>query len=90
MEHKRVFVVGYMGVGKSTSGSRLARLMDLPFLDTDASCAGVRTAASMPSLTSLAKTIPALERDLLRELVAAPRCRFHRRRRRAMGTTWPS
>ncbi len=29
-------MVGYMGVGKSSSGSRLASLMGLPFLDTDA------------------------------------------------------
>ena len=36
MQDKRVFMVGYMGVGKSTSGARLAKLMDLPFFDTDA------------------------------------------------------
>lgn len=35
MEHRRVFVVGYMGVGKSSSGRRLASLMGLPFMDTD-------------------------------------------------------
>jgi len=35
MQEKRVFIVGYMGAGKSTSGSRLAKLMELPFLDTD-------------------------------------------------------
>lgn len=31
-----MFIVGYMGVGKSTSGARLARRMNLPFFDTDA------------------------------------------------------
>ena len=36
MQVKRVFMVGYMGVGKSTSGARLAKLMGLPFFDTDA------------------------------------------------------
>lgn len=36
MQEKRVFMVGYMGVGKSTSGARLAKLMGLPFFDTDA------------------------------------------------------
>ena len=29
-----MYIVGYMGAGKSTSGRRLA-LMDLPFFDTD-------------------------------------------------------
>jgi shikimate kinase len=31
----RVFLVGYMGCGKSSTGKRLARLLDLPFYDTD-------------------------------------------------------
>ena len=36
MQEQRVFMVGYMGVGKSTSGARLAKLMGLSFFDTDA------------------------------------------------------
>ena len=35
MSSQRVYIVGYMGAGKSTSGRRLAALMDLPFFDTD-------------------------------------------------------
>lgn len=35
MEAKRIYIVGYMGAGKSTSGRRLAAMMDLPFFDTD-------------------------------------------------------
>ncbi len=35
MEDRRVYIVGYMGAGKSTSGRRLATMMDLPFFDTD-------------------------------------------------------
>lgn len=35
MASQRVYIVGYMGAGKSTSGRRLAALMDLPFFDTD-------------------------------------------------------
>ena len=35
MEQGCVFIVGYMGAGKSTSGRRLAQLMGLDFLDTD-------------------------------------------------------
>ena len=31
-----IFIVGYMGAGKSTGGKRLAASMRLPFIDTDA------------------------------------------------------
>lgn len=31
----RIFIVGYMGAGKSTVGKRLARKLDLPFIDLD-------------------------------------------------------
>ena len=31
-----IFIVGYMGAGKSTGGRRLAQAMNLPFMDTDA------------------------------------------------------
>lgn len=31
----KVFIIGYMGSGKSTAGKRLARLLELPFLDAD-------------------------------------------------------
>lgn len=31
-----IFIVGYMGSGKSTGGKRLAKTMGLPFIDTDA------------------------------------------------------
>lgn len=31
----RMFIVGYMGAGKTTSGRRLAKLMGLPFFDMD-------------------------------------------------------
>jgi shikimate kinase len=32
----RIFLIGYMGCGKSSTGKRLARLLDIPFYDTDA------------------------------------------------------
>ena len=32
----RIFLVGYMGCGKSTLGRRLARRLGVPFIDTDA------------------------------------------------------
>lgn len=31
----RIFILGYMGAGKSTVGKRLARRMNLPFIDLD-------------------------------------------------------
>lgn len=36
MLHKPVFLVGFMGSGKTTWGKRLAHKLSLPFLDTDA------------------------------------------------------
>ena len=31
----KVFLIGFMGVGKTTIGKRLANLLNVPFLDTD-------------------------------------------------------
>jgi shikimate kinase len=31
----KVFLIGFMGVGKTTVGKRLAKLLDVPFMDTD-------------------------------------------------------
>ena len=42
---KPIVLVGLMGVGKSTVGRRLARRLDLPFIDSDSAiedAAGVR------------------------------------------------
>lgn len=36
MEEKTIFLIGMMGSGKSTIGVRLAELLVLPFVDTDA------------------------------------------------------
>ncbi|MEG0499427.1 MAG: shikimate kinase, partial [Alistipes sp.] len=32
---KSIFLVGYMGCGKSTLGRKLARRLNIPFFDTD-------------------------------------------------------
>lgn len=71
MEEKRVFVVGYMGVGKSSSGSRLAKLMGLPFLDTD-SALRERHESSISALFDHRgeAEFRRMECDILRELVA--------------------
>lgn len=70
MQEKRVFMVGYMGVGKSTSGTRLAKLMGLPFFDTDA----VLRDRHGCSITRLFEeqgepAFRIMERDVLEELV---------------------
>ncbi|RPG81617.1 MAG: shikimate kinase [Crocinitomicaceae bacterium TMED114] len=70
MEEKRVFMVGYMGVGKSTSGARLAKLMGLPFFDTDA----VLSQRHGCSITHLFEeqgepAFRTMERDVLHDLV---------------------
>ena len=36
MEEHTIFLIGMMGSGKSTIGARLAELLALPFIDTDA------------------------------------------------------
>jgi len=33
---KRIYLIGFMGAGKSTTGEVLARMLGLPFIDTDA------------------------------------------------------
>lgn len=70
MEQRRVFIVGYMGAGKSTSGARLARMMDLPFFDTDA-LLREEGGCSIPALFERhgEDGFRALERDVLRALV---------------------
>ena len=64
-----IFIIGYMGAGKSTGGRRLAKVMGLPFLDLDAEV----VAASGQSIPELFASLGeggfrALERDRLRAL----------------------
>ena len=71
MEENRVFIVGYMGAGKSTSGARLARLMNLPFFDTDSVLRNVHNC----SISELFERggegeFRKMESNTLRELVA--------------------
>ncbi len=35
MQSKRIFLIGFMGVGKTTIGKRLAKKLDFPFVDLD-------------------------------------------------------
>ena len=35
MNGRRIYLIGFMGAGKSHTGRRLAQLLDLPFLDLD-------------------------------------------------------
>ena len=64
-----IFIVGYMGAGKSTGGKRLAKSMGLPFFDTDA----VITASAGQEISALFKQHGELEfrkkeRDALRQM----------------------
>ena len=71
MVEMRVFVVGYMGAGKSSSGLRLAKLMNLPFFDTD-SALSERHERSISALFDQhgEAAFRQMECDILRELVA--------------------
>ena len=35
MQNNRIFLIGFMGVGKTTIGKRLANKLDIPFVDLD-------------------------------------------------------
>lgn len=35
MQSKRIFLIGFMGVGKTTIGKKLAKKLDIPFVDLD-------------------------------------------------------
>lgn len=68
---QHVILVGMMGVGKSSLGSRLAKRLGLPFVDSDME---IEKAAGM-GITALFKTygeeeLRALERRVLQRLLA--------------------
>jgi len=70
---KHIILVGMMGVGKSSLGSRLAKRLQCPFVDSDME---IERASGM-GITSLFKTygeeeLRALERRVLQRLVAEP------------------
>jgi shikimate kinase len=70
---KHIILVGMMGVGKSSLGSRLAKKMQCPFVDSDME---IERAAGM-GITALFQTygedeLRALERRVLQRLVAEP------------------
>ena len=74
IEFHHVVLVGLSGSGKSTIGPRLARRLDLLFVDTDRS---VVTRAGKPIdeifATAGEPTFRAYEREAVREAIAGPR-----------------
>lgn len=69
MDGGDIFIIGYMGAGKSTGGKRLAKAMGLPFLDLDAEVVAA-SGQSIPDLFgSLGENgFRALESERLRAL----------------------
>lgn len=69
---KPLFLVGYMGCGKSTFGRRLSRRLDVRFVDTDASIEE-REGASVVDLFRYEgeERFRELEREVLDELILA-------------------
>ncbi len=67
-----IYLTGFMGSGKSTVGRRLARAMDLPFVDLDSEICK-RAGSSIPEIFQAAgeEAFRYLERQSLRELVLA-------------------
>lgn len=74
MEFHHIVLVGLSGSGKSTIGPRLARRLDLLFVDTDRSVVA-RAGKSIDEIFSESgePTFRAYEREAVREAVAGPR-----------------
>jgi shikimate kinase len=74
MTYYHVILVGLSGSGKSTIGPRLARRLDLPFVDTDRSVVA-RVGKPIDEIFATAgePTFRAFERAAVREAVAGPR-----------------
>ncbi len=73
MNVRHVVLVGLMGSGKSTVGARLATLLDLPFVDSDALLEATtgRTAANLLALAG-GEALHRAECAILREALARP------------------
>ena len=74
MNYHHVILVGLSGSGKSTIGPRLARRLDLLFVDTDRSVVA-RAGKPIEEIFATAgePTFRAFEREAVREAVAGPR-----------------
>jgi shikimate kinase len=71
---RTVAVVGFMGVGKTSVGRELARLLDRPFIDTD-DVVQERSGQSIPELFEQGEHIfRKLEREAVEDALAMPPC----------------
>jgi shikimate kinase len=69
-----VAVIGFMGVGKTSVGRELARLLDRPFVDTDA-MVETRTGKTIPELFAQGEPVfRGLEREAVDEALLMPPC----------------
>jgi shikimate kinase len=72
LSRRSVALVGFMGVGKTSVGRELARLLDRPFADTD-TMVQQRAGATIPELFARGEaTFRALEREALLEALERP------------------
>ena len=72
LARRSVALVGFMGVGKTSVGRELARLLDRPFADTDA-MVQERSGASIPELFARGEaTFRALERSAMLDALDPP------------------
>lgn len=71
MTRKPLFLIGYMGCGKSTVGRKLARRLDVPFVDTDAAVEE-REGATVADLFRYEgeERFRAIEREVLERTIA--------------------
>jgi len=72
LSQRSVALVGFMGVGKTSVGRELARLLGKPFADTD-TMVQQRTGATIPELFARGEaTFRALERQALQDALDPP------------------
>ncbi|HEU4349069.1 MAG TPA: shikimate kinase [Actinoplanes sp.] len=72
LSQRPVALIGFMGVGKTSVGRELARLLDRPFADTD-TMVQQRAGASIPELFARGEAVfRALEREAMLEALDGP------------------
>jgi shikimate kinase len=71
---RTVAVVGFMGVGKTSVGRELARLLDRPFIDTD-DVVQERSGRTIPELFEISEPVfRKLEREAVEDTLEMPPC----------------
>jgi len=67
----KVFLIGYMGSGKSTAGKKLAKILDLPFYDLDVKIASNERLSISEIFAAMGESaFRGMERQTLQQLIA--------------------